>query len=131
MTKIKNIAVALSTIVLFAGTSFAGTKSNTPSLRIVNDEPTTEALAVSYLGEDADYLYFKVSVKSGSNKTVSFVVTDKSEGELYTTFFSTDKVQTLKIEKRENQELDFNLKAGKKSYSRSFTIMPTVTLNKL
>ncbi len=131
MTKIKNIAVALSTIVLFAGTSFAGTNSNNPSLRIVNDEPTTEALVVSYMGEDADYLYFKVSVKPGSNKTVSFVVNDKSEGELYATFFSTDKVQTLKIEKRENQELDFNLKAGKKSYSRSFTIMPTVTLNKL
>ena len=130
MTKIKNIAVALSTIVLFAGTSFAGTTTN-KSLPIVVEEPTVEPLVVNYVGEDAGYLYFKVSVKSGSNKFVSLAVSDKSEGELYTTVFSTDKEQTFKIEKRDNQELDFNLSAGKKSYSKSFTIMPRVTLAKL
>jgi hypothetical protein len=130
MTKIKNIAVALSMIVLFAGTSFAGTTTNN-SLPIVVEEPTVEPLVVNYMGEDADYLYFKVSVKSGSNKFVTLAVSDKSEGELYTTVFSTDKEQTFKIEKRNNQELDFNLSAGKKSYSKSFTIMPRVTLARL
>ncbi len=131
MTKIKNIAAALSMIVLFAGTSFAGTTVKTASLPIVMNEPTAEPLIVNYLGEDADYLYFNVSVKSGSNKFVSFAVSDKAEGELYSSVFSTDKEQTFKIEKRDNQELDFNLSAGKKSYSKSFTIMPRVTLAKL
>lgn len=130
MTKIKNIALTLSAIALFAGTSFAGT-NNINTLPIVAEEPTAEPLAVTYMGEDANYLYFKVSVKSGSNKSVSFVVNDKSEGELYATVFNADKEQTLKIEKRDNQELDFNLVAGKKSYSKSFTIMPRVTLAKL
>ena len=129
MTKIKKIAATLSVIVLFAGTSFAGTK--TINLPVVIEEPATEPLVVNYMGEDADYLYFKVSVKSGSNKFVSFAVSDKSEGELYSVVFSTDKEQMLKIEKRDNQELDFNLEAGKKSYSKSFTIMPRVTLAKL
>ena len=98
MTKIKNIALTLSAIVLFAGTSFAGTTTN-KSLPIVVEEQTVEPLVVNYVGEDADYLYFKVSVKSGSNKFVSLAVSDKSEGELYTTVFSTDKEQTFKIEK--------------------------------
>ena len=129
MTKIKNIAVALSAIVLLAGTANAGTTNK--SLPIVVEEPTAEPLSVSFLGEDANYLYFQVSVKAGLNKTVSFMVNDKTEGELYSSVLKNDKVQTLKIEKRDGQELDFNLVAGKKSFSKSFTIMPRVTLTKL
>ena len=130
MTKIKNIAVTLSVIVLFAGTSFAGTTVSNP-LPVVKNGQIAEPLTVNYLGEDADYLYFKVLIKPGSNKFVSFVVNDKSEGELYTTVFHTDKEQTFKIEKRDNQELNFNLQAGKKSYSQSFTTMPRGTLARL
>ncbi len=133
MTNIKNIALTLSSIVLFAATSFAGTTTTTvtnPTSAVI-DEPTAEPLIVNYLGEDENYLYFKVAVKSGANKFVSFAVNDKTEGELYSATFNSDKEQTLKIEKRENQELDFNLSAGKKSYSKSFTIMPRVTLAKL
>ena len=129
MTKIKNIAVALSAIVLFAGNSFAGTTTTKPVNGIYyGEEPAAELLSVSYLGEDADYLFFQVSVKSGDNKSVSFAVNDTNEGELYAATFKADKVQTLKIEKRYNQELNFNVKAGKKNYTKSFTVMPTVTL---
>lgn len=130
MTKIKNIAVALSAIVLFAGNSFAGTGSAT-AVTAVYEEPSAELLSVNYLGEDDNFLYFQVSVKKGANKNVSFAVNDETEGELYSVILNSDKIQTLKIEKRDGQHLAFNVKAGKKSYSKSFTIMPTVMLDKI
>jgi hypothetical protein len=129
MTQIKKIAAALSVIVLLAGNSFATTTKTTSTL--VTEEPAAELLSVNFVGEDANYLFFHVTVKAGNNKSVWFDVSDKTEGELYSVKFSADKVQTLKIEKRQGQELDFNLVAGDKSFSRSFTIMPTVTLEKL
>lgn len=131
MNKIKNTAVALSAIVLFAGNSFAGTTVNNPLNNggiYYGEEPAAELLSVNYLGEDEEYLFFEVSVKAGNNKAVSFAVNDTFEGELYSTTISSDKVQTLKIEKRLNQELNFNVRAGKKSYTRSFTVVPTVSL---
>lgn len=129
MTKIKNIAVALSAIVLFAGNSFAGTTSKpTGGIYYAADEPMAELLTVNFIGEDEDYLVFEVSVKAGNNKSVSFTINDSEEGELYSANFKTDKKQTVKIEKRFNQALDFSIKAGKRSYSKSFTVVPTVTL---
>jgi len=129
MTKIKNIALALSAIVLFAGNSFAGTVNNAATTAVY-EEPVADLLAVNYIGEDANYIYFQVSVKKGANKNVSFVVTDQAEGELYSAVYNADKVQTLKIEKRDNQHLDFNVKAGKRNFSKSFTIMAPVMLEK-
>lgn len=131
MTKIKNIAVALSAIVLFAGNSFATTTVNNATVNAVYEEPAAELLSVNYIGEDANYVYFQVSVKKGANRNVSLVVSDQAEGELYSAVISSDKVQTLKIEKRDGQHLDFNVKAGKKNFSKSFTIMPAVMLEKI
>lgn len=131
MNKIKNTAVALSAIVLFAGNSFAGTTVNNPGKNggiYYGEEPAAELLSVNYLGENDEYLFFEVSVKAGNNKSVSFAVNDAAEGELYSATFNADKVQTLKIEKRFNQELNFNVRAGKKNYTKSFTVVPTVTL---
>ena len=130
MTKIRNIALTLSATVLIAGTSFAGTITKMP-LPVAVEVPTAATLTVNFLGEQGNYLFFEVAVKSGSNKTVSFAVEDYTEGELYTAEFKGDKVQTLKIEKRENQSLDFKLLAGKKTISESFTIMPNIVLAKL
>ncbi len=121
MNKIKKTAVALSVMLLLASAGFAGTvKSST-------EEPNKEPLLVKYLGEDANYVFFRVSIKSGSNKLVSFAVSDKEEGELYSTVLSADKEQTYKIEKRENQELDFNLLVGSKNYSKSYSKSFTAT----
>ncbi len=129
MTKIKNIAVALSAIVLFAGNSVAGTVKNpVTNAGIVADEPASELMTVNYIGEDANYLFFEVLVRTGSNKLVSLAVNDAEEGELYNANFKADKKQTFKIEKKFNQELDFSITAGKKSYSKTFTVMPTVQL---
>jgi hypothetical protein len=127
MKKTTITAMALSAMVLFAGNSFATTTDNATT--VAKEETNAEPLSVNYLGEDANYIYFTLEVKT--SKPVSFNVTDNAEGELYSTVYKSDKVQTLKIEKKENQQLSFNVTAGKNSYSKSFTIMPTVALHKL
>lgn len=129
MTKIKNIALTLSAIVLFAANSFAGTVNNTAKSIYV--DPASEKLTVNFVGEENGYLIFQVAVNKGANKQVSLVVNDKTEGELYNSNVYDSKTKTFKIERRDNQELEFSVKAGKTSYSKSFTIVPTVTLNKL
>ena len=129
MTKIKNIALTLSAIVLLAANSFAGTVNNTSKAIYV--DPSSEKLIVNFIGEENGYLVFQVAVNKGTNKMVSLTLKDKSEGELYSSNVLDNKTQTFKVEKRDNQELEFSVKAGKVSYSKSFTIVPTVTLSKL
>lgn len=77
-------------------------------------------MKVNFLGEFDGYLYFQVAITAGNQK-VSFAVSDKAEGELYSTDYRSDNIKTYKIEKREGQELDFNLKAGKKYFSTSYS----------
>ncbi len=73
MTKIKNIAVALSAIVLFAANSFAGTVNNSVSgIYYPADEPMAELMTVNYLGEDADYLIFRSICKSRQQQNSFF-----------------------------------------------------------
>jgi hypothetical protein len=129
MTKIKNIALTLSAIVLFAANSFAGTVTNTSKAIYV--DPSSEKLIVNFVGEDNGYLVFEVAVNKGSNKVVSLTLNDKTEGELYNSKVSDNKTKTFKVEKRDGQELEFSVRDGKISYSKSFTIVPTVTLTKL
>lgn len=129
MTKIKNIALTLSAIVLFAANSFAGTVTNTSKAIYV--DPSSEKLIVNFVGEENGYLVFQVAVNKGSNKMVSLTLKDKTEGELYNSNILDSKTQTFKVEKRDGQELEFSVRAGKVSYSKSFTIVPTVTLSKL
>jgi hypothetical protein len=117
MTKTKNIALAFSMIMLFAGTGVAGTIKSLP---VPPELQQRNPLAVTYLGEDANYVFFRVSVKAASSKFVSFAVSDKEEGELYTAVFGSNKELTVKVEKRGQQELDFKLLDGNKSYSKSF-----------
>ncbi|MFT3683062.1 MAG: hypothetical protein QM791_22575 [Ferruginibacter sp.] len=127
MTKIKTTALALSAIVLFANNSFAAVKnSNTDSAAVVT--APAEPLNVEYLGEDGDYRVFKVTVTPATNQAATFSVTDFTEGEMYSAKFSKEKVQTLKIERRLDQNLDFTVSVGGKTFSKSFTIMPTVVL---
>ena len=127
MTTIKKTALALSVIVLFASKSFATSSTDTATgvnYVTVAEEP----LDVKYLGEEGDYLLFEVAIKSVDRKTSSFVLTDKNEGELYSAKFTRNKVQTIKIEKTGNQELDFTLTVGNKKFSKSFNVQPTIVL---
>lgn len=127
MTTIKKTALALSVIVLFASNSFA--TSSTDTATAVNYVTVADGpLDVKYLGEEGEYLLFEVAIKSIDHKTSSFVLTDKTEGEIYSAKYSKNKVQTMKIEKTGNQELDFTLTVGNEKFSKTFSVQPTVVL---
>jgi hypothetical protein len=128
MTTIKNSAIALLVTVLFASNSFATNVTNpVPTVAATADTPLT----VQYLGEENGYLFFQVSVNTSEAKKASLSINDTNEGEIYSAALSNNKTQTLKIEKRENQELNFQLQIGKSNYSKSFIVVPTVVLSKL
>lgn len=126
MKKFKNIVLTLVAMVISA------TAINAKSIDPVNSVKTAEPFTVKYVGNDGDYLLFQVIVNSNNTKETSFAVSDKQEGEIYSAYIeSTYKAQTLKIEKRENQELDFKLVIGKEVYSRSFAILSTVAMEEV
>jgi hypothetical protein len=128
MTTIKNSAIALLVTVLLASNSFATNVINpVPVVAATTENP----LSVQYMGEEDGYLFFQVSVNNLEAKKASLSINDKTEGEIYSAALSNNKTQTLKIEKRENQELNFQLQIGKNNFSKSFIVVPTVVLSKL
>jgi hypothetical protein len=128
MTTIKNSAIALLVTVLLASNSFATNVINpVPVVTATSENP----LSVQYMGEEDGYLFFQVSVNTLEAKKASLSINDKNEGEIYNAALSNNKTQTLKIEKRENQELNFQLQIGKNNFSKSFIVVPTVVLSKL
>lgn len=115
MTKFKNIAVAVASIVIFSNITHA------QALKANYSANYEEPLKVKYLGEDKGYLLFQVTLQSPTNSL--FAINDKAEGELYSSYFSDNfKVQTIKIEKRDEQILNFKLVQGKKVYNKSFSV---------
>lgn len=118
MKNLKNIAVAVASVVLFSNITNAQTLKASYS---VNYE---EPLKVKYLGDDDKYLLFEVTLQANAPSSTLFAISDKIEGEFYSSFLSTDiKPRTFKIEKRgDNQVLDFKLVAGKKTYLKTFSV---------
>jgi hypothetical protein len=117
MTKLKNIAVAIASIVIFTNITHA--QALKASYSVNYEEP----LKVKYLGDDGDYLTFQVTVQSELPGKALFEIADKSEGALYSSNVTPSfKVKTVRIEKRGDQVLDFKLVVGKKTYSKSFSV---------
>ncbi|MEO6550036.1 MAG: hypothetical protein ABIN94_18685 [Ferruginibacter sp.] len=117
MTKLKNILVAVATLVIF--TNITQAQSVKASYSVSAEEP----LKVKYLGEDGDYLLFLVTLQPKGSSNALFAIEDKTEGELYSTGLQlTTKVKTIKIEKRPDQVLNFTLLIGSKSYAKSFSV---------
>ncbi len=117
MKKSTTILLA-SLMMLISGTVIAAHKN---TIVTSTNEPVNSPLSVDFIGEDANYLIFRVTVSTNSNQLVSIVVNDKAEGELYAADITSNRVQTYKIEKRENQELNFQLQVGSNNYSSSFS----------
>ncbi len=125
MKNFKKIAATFVALVI------AGTALNARAVTPVNPFSSEEPFTVRYIGNDGAYLLFQVIVNSDNTKNTSFEISDKAEGEIYTASInSAYKEQTLKIEKRDNQELDFKLVIGKTVYSRSFAILATVEMER-
>ncbi|MEO6731876.1 MAG: hypothetical protein ABIN01_11725 [Ferruginibacter sp.] len=122
MTNLKNIAVALASIVIFSNIT------NAQSLKASYSVNAEDPLKVKYLGEDGEYLLFHVTLQSTNPSNTVFAIDDKEEGELYSSaLVSNFKVHTVKVEKRDDgQVLNFKLISGKKTYLKSFSINTTL-----
>jgi hypothetical protein len=127
MKKTKTIVLATSLMMLLTGSAIAA--NPTPFVKH-STPPSNNPLTVDFLGEDANYLIFRITVNTASNQSVSIAVNDKVEGELYSAEINSNKVQTYKIEKRAYQELDFQLQIGGKIYSTSYSNLMTSKRNK-
>ena len=117
MTKLKNIAVALASIVIFTNITHA--QALKASYSVNYEEP----LAVKYLGNDGNYLTFEVTVQSQISGKAFFAIADKNEGVLYSSNVTPGlKVKTIKIERSGDQVLNFKLVIGKKTYAKTFSV---------
>jgi hypothetical protein len=117
MTTLKNIAVAVASLVIFTNITNAQTAKSTYS---VNYE---EPMKVKYLGDDGEYLNFEVSFTSESPKKSRLIIEDKNDIELYGAYFGTSpRTQTIKIEKGDVKALNFKLFVDRKMYSKSFSV---------
>lgn len=117
MTTLKNMAVAVASLVIFTNITNAQTAKTSYS---VNYE---EPMKVKYLGDDAGYLSFEVTFTSSAPNKSKFTIEDKNQMELYAVYFeSNPRKQTIKIEKNDFKGLNFNLFLGKKMYSKSFSV---------
>lgn len=87
----------------------------------VNSINAAVPLSVEFVGTEADYLVFRVEIKTGTVNHSVLEVADAVEGELYSSNITTNtKFQTMKIEKRNNQVLDFKLVSAKSVYVKTF-----------
>ncbi|MEO7767292.1 MAG: hypothetical protein ABIS01_07690 [Ferruginibacter sp.] len=117
MTKLKNILVAAATLVIFTNITHA------QSVKASYSANAEEPLKVKYLGDDGSYLLFQVTLQPKGSANALFAIEDKNEGELYSSGLPADvKVQTIKIEKRDEQVLSFKLFLGSKTFSKSFSV---------
>lgn len=111
---------------------FASLATNTVAQTVIpasNQIDTSEPLTVRFLGSQGDYLIFRVEIKTGNVGHSILQIDDAIEGELYSNpIYTNSKFQVMKIEKRENQVLDFKLISGKKVYTKTYT---TESNNKL
>jgi hypothetical protein len=124
MTKLKNIVIAIGSILVSTTITQAQTTiTHEQALIAVHPVSYDEPLAVKYIGNDGEYLTFQVIVQSAIPGNALFTIVDKEKGELFSSKFTPNyKVQTVKIEKTGDQELNFKLVVGKEIYSKSFSV---------
>ena len=124
MKQFKNIAAAVASLVIFSSITNAQTAIPTS---YSTPNATVEPMAVKYLGSSEDYLVFEVSLKSEANGYATFEIEDQNEGALYSTGLDKNATtKTIKIEKKNDQVLNFKLSVDKKVYTKSFSVNTSV-----
>ena len=117
MKKLTTILVALAAILVLSNSV------NAQALQVNFSVNEQAPFAVKYLGNDEKYLTFRIAVGPTVAEKSILVISDKSEGEIYVTGLNSRfAYKTIKIEKREGQELSFKLVSGSKTYSKSFSV---------
>lgn len=128
MKNLKKITSALTSLILLA--NIADAQTAVPTSYAVNEVANNaEPFAVKYIGSDDDYVLFEVSVKFSDEAAAKFQLADSQEGALYSAGFKTGTVKTIKVEKKEDQVLNFTLILDHKTYSKSFSVVTTEVEN--
>ncbi len=104
------------------------TLSNAQVAKVTTLNNSNEPLKVKYLGSEDSFLYFQVTANNMGSTFSQIKIYDKIDGEIFSQNFKySNYVQNFKIEKRENQELNFKISFGNKVYSKTFsTIITTI-----
>lgn len=124
MTNLKNIAAAVASLVIFSSIANAQVSTGLPE---AYNTGYSEPLSVKYLGADANYLTFEVSIAPQFISKSQVKLVDKEEGYLYSFNFTKGKnVTIVKVEKRDKQVLNFDMVANKKVYTKSFSVNTSV-----
>ena len=110
----KNLKVLVSVVSLFLITT-------TLKAQAVTAEKYEDNFTVKFTGVQDNYLCFQVEIKNMDNNSI-LKISDKSEGELYTQNWKfKSPYQVFKIEKKDGQNLIFNLKTGHKEITKLFS----------
>ncbi len=121
MKTLKSIAVILIASMFFTNSSIAQT--NTVA-------KTEKDFSVKYAGVEGDYICFLIEINGLTNNAKTLKINDKVEGELYAEDWNTKStLQKFKIERRDGQVLIFNLSAGNKEYSKTYSFSTKLTEN--
>ena len=116
MKKLTTILVALAAILVLSNSV------NAQALRASYTVSMEEPFAVKYLGNDDNYLTFRITIAPSVADKAMLAISDNKEGEIYTTNLNSRYAfKTIKIEKRERQELSFKLVSGGKTYFKTFS----------
>ena len=110
----KNVKVLVAIVGLFLISTNLKAQAN-------NGVSKADNFSVKFTGVQDDYLCFQVEINNIENNSV-LKITDKTEGELYTQNWKIKSpFQVFKIEKKDGQQLVFNLKTGNKEISKTFS----------
>lgn len=110
----KNLKVSLAIICLFLITT-------TLNAQISSTVKNEDNFSVKFTGIQDNYLCFQVEIKDMYKNSV-LKISDKTEGELYTQNWKVKSpYQVFKIEKKDGQQLIFNLQTGSKEITKIFS----------
>lgn len=110
----KSLKVLVAAVTLF----FISTTLKAQAVSVVKQE---DNFSVKFIGIQDNYLCFQVEITSTDNNSI-LKISDKTEGELYTQNWKPKSpYQFFKIEKKDGQQIVFNLRTGNKEITKTFS----------
>ena len=116
----KNVKVLVAIVGLFLTSTNLKAQEN----NIVSNE---DNFSVKFTGVQDNYLCFYVTIKTADNYSI-LKISDKAEGELYSQNWKVKSpFQVFKIEKKDGQQIVFNLQTGNKEITKTFSSTTRIT----
>jgi hypothetical protein len=121
--KMKKFLISKTPVALFWGLVILIGSASAQPLNGPDKKSSAEPLTVKYEGVDGDYLLFEITVNTTDVKRPELRIIDENTGPFYLqTLTSGEQVEKIKIEKKDEQNLSFELTAGKDTYNKSFAV---------